>query len=230
MNTPYLKALNEFLSGFVTEQRMEKIENILARRHRYITVALEDIYQPHNASAVLRSCDAFGIQDVHIIENRNSYRINPDVELGTAQWLDLHRYRAAENNTATAIGELKSRGYRVVATAPHRNDRLLHELPLDDGPLALLFGTELTGLSDEAMDLADEYVRIPMHGFVESFNISVSAAICLYDLDQRLRESDIDWKLDEAEREQIRRSWLGASIKKHRILEEEFRRTWDAEA
>ncbi len=226
MNTSYQKALNEYLSGFVTEQRLDKIRRVLAQRHRYITVMLEDIYQPHNASAVLRSCDAFGIQDVHIVENRNRYRINPDVELGTAQWLSITRYNAGEHNTAEAVRALRKKGYRIVATAPHSDDCLLADLDLSPGPVALMFGTELSGLSDQAMELADEFVRIPMHGFVESFNISVSAALSLYDLDRRLRSSDIAFQLTEDEHCEIQGQWLAASIKKSQALEAEFRRTY----
>jgi tRNA (guanosine-2'-O-)-methyltransferase len=227
MNTAYLRELNEYLSAFVTERRLEKIHRVLADRHRYLSVVLEDIYQPHNASAVLRSCDAFGVQDVHIIENRNEYRINPDVELGTAQWLSIHRYRRQEHNTAEAVASLRQRGYRIVATAPHRNDCLLEDLPLEPGPIALMFGTELTGLSDEAMALADEYVRIPMHGFVESYNISVSAALSLYELNRRLRGSQIPFSLTDDERQRILHDWLAASIKKSDALEAEFRRSRD---
>lgn len=225
----YRTALNEYLEGFITDQRREKINSVLALRQRYITVVLEDIFQPHNASAVLRSCDAFGVQDVHIIENRNRYQINPDVELGTAQWLSLTRYGAAENNTPAAVAALKARGYRVVATAPHSDDCLIQDLDLKSGPIALMFGTELTGLSDSAMELADEFVRIPMHGFVESFNISVSAAISLFELDNRLRASHIPWKLDDEDREDIRYQWLKASLKKHASLEKEFRKKYEGQ-
>lgn len=214
MNTHELKALNDYLKGFVTPERGEKIDQVLALRQRYVTVMLEDIFQPHNASAVLRSCDAFGVQHVHIVENRNSYRINPDVELGTAQWLSLHHYRGKENNTPDAIRELKKQGYRIIATAPHSRDCLLEDLPIEKGPMALMFGTELNGLSETAMELADEFIRIPMHGFVESFNISVSAAISLQSLDRRLRNAQIAIEPDEQELEQIRHQWYRNSLKK----------------
>ncbi|WP_144082888.1 TrmH family RNA methyltransferase [Salinispira pacifica] len=214
MNTHELKALNDYLKGFVTPGRAEKIDQVLSLRQRHVTVMLEDIYQPHNASAVLRSCDAFGIQHVHIVENRNSYRINPDVELGTAQWLTLHHYREKENNTPDAIRQLKESGYRIIATAPHSRDCLLEDLSIEKGPMALMFGTELNGLSDTALDLADEFVRIPMHGFVESFNISVSAAICLSSLDRRLRDSRIPIQPDAHELQEIRHQWYRNSLKR----------------
>jgi tRNA (guanosine-2'-O-)-methyltransferase len=174
---PYDPGLADYLSRFVTPDRLERFGEVLAERTRYITVAVEDIYQPHNASAVLRTCDAFGIQDVHIIENRNIYRLNPSVELGTAQWLTLHRHRGPENNTEAAINHLRSTGYRIVATSPHARQQELEALDLNAGPVAVLFGTEKEGLSETALSLADEYVAIPMYGFVESFNISVSAAL-----------------------------------------------------
>ena len=218
------RALNDYLMGFVSPERRAKMESALRLRQRYITVVLEDIFQPHNASAVLRSCDAFGVQDLHIIENRNSYRINPDVELGTAQWLSISRYREEGNNTPKALQELKAAGYRLVAARPGRGCEPLEELSLSEGPLALMFGTELSGLSQEALEMADETFSIPMYGFVESFNISVAVAISLYSLNRRLRNSDIDWRLSQEEGEDIRGQWLRASIKNAELLEREFRR------
>ena len=229
-----------YLQRFVTEKRLERMNAVLDQRTRYLTVVLEDIFQPHNASAVLRSCDAFGIQDVHIIENRNAYRLNPDIELGTSQWLTLQKYRAklaeppdaltredrespaaAANSLRTLVG-LRDRGYRIAATVPRADGYRLSELPLEGGPIALVFGTELTGLSRTALDFADLAVAIPMHGFVESFNISVSAALCLYDLSTRLRESQIPWRITQEERQTILYRWLKTSIKKADALEREF--------
>ena len=216
------KRVNDYLAGFITPDRREKMESVLRLRQRYITVVLEDIFQPHNVSAVLRSCDAFGVQDLHIIENRNRYRINPDVELGTAQWLNINRYNGGETNTPQALSGLKEAGYRLIAALPGRDQPALNELGLEAGPVALMFGTELTGLSQAAVDMADESFSIPMHGFVESFNISVAVAITLHSLDCRLRESDIDWRLSDQEREDIRGQWLRSSVKKAAVLEREF--------
>ncbi len=214
--------LIDYLARFVTAERHARMHAVLAERTRYLTVAVEDIYQPHNASAVLRTCDCFGVQDVHIIENRNEYRLNPGVELGTAQWLTLHRYRDGENNTPTAIDSLRAAGYRVVATTPHTNQVALEELDLRAGPVALLFGNELDGLSDTALEAADEHLVIPMYGFVESFNISVSAAIVLHHLAHALRASDLDYRLDEEERRDIELAWLRSSIRRVEALEREF--------
>ncbi|MFW5689545.1 MAG: TrmH family RNA methyltransferase [Spirochaetota bacterium] len=214
--------LVEYLTGFVTAERLERMEAALAERTRYLTVVVEDIYQPHNASAVLRTCDCFGVQDVHIIENRNRYRVNPGVELGTAQWLTLRRYRERENNTAAALEAIRARGYRIVATTPHTDQVALEEFDLGAGPAALVFGNELDGLSPVALDHADAHLVIPMYGFVESFNISVSAAIVLHHLTHALRSSGLDYRLSADEREAVLLGWLRSSVGRADALEREF--------
>jgi tRNA (guanosine-2'-O-)-methyltransferase len=207
--------LIEHLSGFVTERRLKLFDKLLHYRTRYITVVLEDLFQPHNASAVLRSCDCFGIQDVHIIENQNEYRISPDVALGSYKWLTLIRHNQEKDNTRSAIAMLKKAGYRIVATTPHKNDCTLEDFSLLPGKVALLFGTELKGLSPVAMELADEYVKIPMVGFTESLNISVTAAIFIHYLAAKLRTmSNIPWQLPEKEKNGIKLDWLKKSIRK----------------
>ena len=217
-----MKELITYLSQFVTERRFNLMKEIAAQRTRYLTVVLEDIYQPHNASAVLRTCDCLGIQDVHIIENKNRYTLNPDVELGAAQWLNLVRYPKSTGNSKETILELRNKGYRIVATSPHSQDTSPDTFPLQKGPAALVFGTEMRGITPEILDMADDYIRIPMQGFTESYNVSVSAAITLYVLTQRLRESGIDWKLTEKEQDDLILSWLRKTIKHSDQLEKRF--------
>ena len=215
-------ALTEHLRAFATEARWDKIEEVVKKRTRHITVVVEDIYQPHNASAVLRSCDGFGIQDVHIIENTNHFDASSQVTIGADQWLTLHRYKEKNaNNTEACFRRLKENGYRVVATTPHENDTNLNDLPIDD-KTALVFGTELDGISERAKDLADGFVKIPMAGFSESFNISVSAAVCLYNVTRRLRASDVNWRLSDQEMEELKYTWLKKSIKAGEQLEKAF--------
>jgi tRNA (guanosine-2'-O-)-methyltransferase len=217
-----MNGLIDYLSQFATERRVQLFRDVAANRTRYITPVLENIYQPQNASAVLRTCDCLGIQDVHIIEEKNRYKLNPDVELGSAQWLNLIRYNEPANNTETAIARLKADGYRIVATTPHTRDVSLDNLDLSKGKIALLFGTELKGLSEQAIALSDEFVRIPMSGFTESFNISVSVAIIAYTLIRELRNSGINWKLDEKEQEILILDWLRKSIKDSELLEKRY--------
>ncbi len=219
-------ALRDFLIPMVNGNRLSLLDKILEQRTRYLTVVLEDIYQPHNASAVLRTCDCFGIQDVHIIENRNSFELNPEVELGSAQWLTLHRYNNRKENTSEAIKILKENGYRMVAATPHMNDVEVRDFDISIGKTAILLGTEMQGLSDEAIKMADEFVKIPMMGFTESFNISVSAAIILYQLNTRLRSSDISWKIDHSEREEIKLQWLKNSVNNIGWIEQGFKKRY----
>jgi tRNA (guanosine-2'-O-)-methyltransferase len=218
------KELIHYLSAFVTQRRLKTIDRVLGTRTRYITVLLEDIYQPHNASAVLRTCDCFGIQDVHIVENRNVYRVNPDVALGSAQWLSLRKYNRSGNNTPDALAFLRKKGYRLVVTIPHARGVPLHQFDLSKGKIALLFGTELTGLSPEAVAQADEYLYIPMTGFTESLNISVSAAVILHHLTLELRNANISWKLSALEKEKLKLEWLKNSIKKAAGIMREYHR------
>jgi len=214
--------LIKHLSEFVLPRRLQLFEEIIEKRTRYITVALEDIYQSQNASAVLRTCECLGFQDLHIIEAKNQYKLNPDVVMGSSKWLTLHRYSNVPDPTTEAIDSLRSKGYRIVATTPHKDDVDLPDLDLAKGPMALFFGTELTGLTEKMLSQADEFVKIPMHGFTESFNISVSAAITLYELGTRLRNTELPWQLTKNEKESLMLSWLRQSIKKVDLIEEQF--------
>ena len=216
------KELIQHLKQFVTDNRLEVFEKVLNNRTRYITVALEDIYQSQNASAVLRTSDCFGLQDVHIIENKNQYNINPDVTLGSSKWLNLKKYNELENNTIEAINSLRGNGYRIVATTPHSKDVDLENFDLIRGKVALFFGTELQGLSELMIENADEYLKIPMYGFTESFNISVSAAIILHHLTSKLRISEIDWRINDDEKEELMFQWLKKTIKSSSMLIQEF--------
>jgi tRNA (guanosine-2'-O-)-methyltransferase len=211
-----------FLSKYITEQRRNQFQKVLKHRTRYITVVLEDIYQTHNASAVLRSCDCFGIQDVHIIENRNKFEINKDIALGSGNWLTIHKYNQADYNTLSAINYLKSQDYRVVATSPDSKSAELPDFDLSKGKVALLFGAEKDGLTEDVFRNVDECLKIPMFGFTGSFNISVSVAIILYQLTLKLRETGIEFELSLNEMEEIELQWLRSSIKKSKLIEKEF--------
>ncbi len=216
------KDLIQYLSQFVSETRLKKFDDTINERTRHITVVLEDIYQAHNASAVLRSCDCFGIQDVHFIESRNKYKISTDVDMGASSWLSIQRHSDKENNnTINCLKSLKSKGYKIVATTPHEKDCTLDQLPIDN-KIALVFGTEIDGITDDVRNNADEFVRIPMYGFTESFNISVSAALSMYELTSRLRKSTISYQLNEEEKEDILLDWMKSSIKRCDLIIKEY--------
>ncbi len=222
MNVETQLRVIEYLNEFVTENKRNKFEQVLEQRTRHLTVVLEDIYQPHNASAVVRTTDCFGIQDIHIIENRNRFTLNPTVSVGASKWTTLHRYNQRDtDNLPTCLDNLRDKGYRIIATTPHRNDVNLSDLPIDK-PVALAFGTEESGLTQEFLEQADGFVRIPMVGFTESFNISVSVALTLYELTNRLKASEIEWKLNDDEKRELRLTWLRKVLARHKGLEERF--------
>ncbi|MCU4156849.1 RNA methyltransferase [Carboxylicivirga sp. A043] len=217
-----IEQLISFLQEFSKEERREQLWQVANDRTRYVTVVLEDIYQTQNASAVLRSCDCFGIQDVHIIENENTFNINPQVVIGATKWLHLHQYNEEANNTRACLRKLKNDGYRIVATTPHRNDVNLNDFDLSRGKTAVVFGNEREGISDIVMEEADEFMKIPMYGFSESLNISVSAAITLQHFSNQLRTSELNTKLSVDELNALYLEWLKKSIKKSELLIEEF--------
>ncbi|NEQ41574.1 MAG: RNA methyltransferase [Okeania sp. SIO3I5] len=213
-----------YLSQFVTVARWEKIISVLQQRTRYITVILEDIYQPHNASAVLRSCDSFGVQDIHIVENKNTFTITQGVTIGSDRWLTLYRYnQRGINNTEECLKKLKNEGYIIAATTPYKEQITIEELSVKK-KVALMFGSEINGLSEYAQNNADVSVKIPMVGFSESFNISVSAALCLYDVISRLKKEHNNWELNETEKLYLELDWLRKSIKGGELIEKKFLR------
>ncbi len=211
------KELLNYLLSFVTENKRQKMQQVLSDRTRYVTIVLEDVFQPHNASAALRSCDLFGVQDVHIVESNYNFKSVSAVSMGSAKWLDLHRY----DSINACVKTLKNNGYKIIATTPHTDACHLPDLSLNQ-KIALLFGTEKDGLTKEAMNLADGFVKIPMFGFTESFNISVSVALCLYHVSHTLRASDIDWHLSEQETQEIMLSWVRRILESADVLEREF--------
>jgi tRNA (guanosine-2'-O-)-methyltransferase len=195
--------LYEALSELYSENKRNLFDSLVQHRTRHIAVVLEDIYQSHNASAVLRSCDCFGVQDVHVVENRNAFNPAGDVAVGSSKWVDYYKH----HDIKEAYKHLHEKGYRIIATLPHENDTMIGDLDLSS-PVALVFGTELTGLTAEAVEGADGYVKIPMYGFTESFNISVCAALSLFSTTERIRrDPGIKWEMSEEEQLELKLYW-----------------------
>lgn len=229
MLTSRERRLQSHLEEFITPRRRRRMKSVLAERTRYIICVLEDLYDPRNGSAVIRHCDALGIQEVHAVENRSPFRSDEQVDMGSAQWLDLKIHPITDSiprsvkarrgcpdippsNTPGVLESLKQRGYRIIATTPHAEGNAVPEtLNLASAPLAIVFGSEKHGVSPEVKAAADEFLRVPMLGFVESLNISACAAICLYVITRRLRSENLPWPLTPRDAEEIYFRWVCSS-------------------
>lgn len=216
--------LKEHLSQFVSEHKREFMERVLGMRTRYVTMVLEDIYQSQNTSAVIRTCECMGLQDVHVIEMLSAWSTNKLVLKGSNKWLNIIRYKQkGQQNTALCFDHLRSKGYRIAVTDP-AGGVPIEEMPLDQ-PVAIVMGNERHGSSPYALANADMSVTIPMAGFTESMNISVSAAICLQTTLSRLRRSDLPWSLTEGEKESLRLEWYRKAVRNSEVIEREFLRS-----
>ena len=206
-----------YLEGFITENRKEGFLRVLKNRTKHFTIAMEDVFQLHNTSAVMRSCEVFGIQELNVIEQKFGKSIDKEIAMGAEKWVDINRFSSIQD----CITNLKGKGYQIIATTPHNDSCLLHEFDITK-PSALFFGTERDGLSEEVMQQADGFLKIPMVGYTESLNISVSAAIIIQDVTNRLRQSDINWQLSEEEVLEKRLDWTRKSIKDIEFIEKKF--------
>ena len=206
-----------YLEEFLTDARKEKFLKVLSQRTNHFTVAIEDVFQLHNTSAVMRSCEVFGIQQLNVVEEKFGKRIDKEIAMGAQKWVDVNRFESIGD----CIQDLKAKNYRIIATTPHENDCLLDDFDISQ-PTALFFGTERDGLSQEVLDQADGYLKIPMRGFTESLNISVSAAIIIQNLMSRLHQSNLNWQLTEEELLQKRIDWSRNSIKDIKRIEARY--------
>lgn len=214
------RLLREFLP-LISESRRARMIGVLEQRSGWLRVVLDNVYQPHNASAVVRSCDCFGVQHLHVVEKDYKYRPNADISLGAAQWLTIHRYREAQNPRTACIRDLRDSGFTIVATSLGEKTQPLENLSIDR-PLALVFGTEKEGLPSEWLEAADHHLHIPMVGFTQSLNVSVSVAICLHALTPRIRQSHFAWRLPKEEQEKVLLDWARRSVRNPQLVEAAF--------
>lgn len=209
--------LFNYLQSFLSDNRKKLFNEVIAKRTRHFTVITEDVFQLHNTSAVMRSCDVFGIQDLHVIEERFGKNIDKEIAMGAQKWVNIKRY----DTTERCIDSLREDNYQIIATTPHNDSQLLHEFDITKKS-ALFFGTEKEGLSDTVLKEADGFLKIPMYGFTESLNISVSAAIILQSLVTKLKQSNVHWQLSKEEEQLILLEWTKNTIKSVDEIVERF--------
>lgn len=215
------KKLLAYFEGYLTQKRKDTFKKVLDQRTRHFSVVLEDIFQPHNASAVVRTCDIFGVQDIHAIENKYTNKVSRHVAKGSQKWITSTRYKSDGNNTQICLDNLRSKGYQIIATTPHNDSCLLQDFDISKKS-AFVFGVEAEGVSETVIQQADGFLKIPMVGFTESLNISVAAAIILQDVTTKLRNSSIQWQLSEEEKEILYFDWVKKTIKNVIKIEEHY--------
>jgi tRNA (guanosine-2'-O-)-methyltransferase len=214
--------LLHFLQSFITENKKMRMEQVLRQRTRYIVVVLENVIDEHNVEAVVRSCECTGVQDVYIITEGKGFKPARGILRGADKWTTLIRYQDNGGQaTLSCLQHLRQRGYQIVVTLAEGPACSPEELPMDK-PLAICFGQEKTGISRLLYDHADTFLKIPMTGFTESFNVSVAAGIILYTLTRLLRHSTVNWQLTEAEKRYLRFEWTWKCLQQPDLLVKEF--------
>lgn len=211
----------DYFQQFMSDHKIQLFDKIAQERTRHFTFILEDLFHPHNASAVLRTCDCFGIQDIHMIENHHQFVNEKDISLGSAKWLSINHYNDFDSSSPRCFDQLRAQGYTIAALSPHHNDVLIEDYPIEQ-KTAFVLGAEKNGLSDYSLNNADVYIKVPIYGFTESYNVSVTAAMVMHDAVQRLRKSELDWKLSEKEQWAVKLAWTLNSIRSSRKLVRHF--------
>lgn len=203
-SSPLPSDLWNVISSQLTEERRRKMEETALQRTDRIRLVLQDIHHPHNVSACLRSAEAFGVLNVHVVDRKEPFKAS-SVAKGVDRWLNLHKHA----DIASCAAELKKGSFKIASAMPNPvNCVSLYELPLDE-PIAVLFGNEHEGMAEEFRPHVDYFFTIPMVGMVESLNISVCAAITMHDLRQRaMKQWKTKFLLSDTERNTLLNRWI----------------------
>lgn len=195
-----------YFQKFISDHKIQLFDQKTLDRTRHFTFVLEDLFHPHNASAILRTCDCMGIQDVHMIENNHQFVNEKDISLGSKKWLDVYQHNDFDTSSPSCIDKLKEDGYKIAVLNPHQEDVLIQDYPIDN-KTAFILGAEKSGLTEYSLKNADVHIKVPMYGFTESYNVSVTAALTMYDVIQRMRKSEMDWRLNEDDQWKLKMAW-----------------------
>lgn len=207
----------EYLKQFLTDERLSKIEFYAQESSDFVLPVMEDIFQFRNAAAIVRSVEACGFHKIVAMESENEFNPNLRVTKGAETWVEVEKMP----HQLESLKKIKEKGYKILAVSPEKNAIMLPDYDLKE-PVALVFGTEKEGVTEEILDFADETLAIPMYGFTKSFNVSVAAAICFYDLKQKLVKSDLDYKLSNEKLWELKVRWAKNSIKSGEEILQKF--------
>jgi tRNA (guanosine-2'-O-)-methyltransferase len=214
MNSPidYKRYLNDegflkYLEGMMPESKMQKIAQVLPYRTRHVVTVIENVLDSNNTNAILRTSEALGIQEAHLVYGNIKYIPQKSVSKGAHLWMDTFKYGEEHcNNALECIRGLKNRGYQLAVTSP---DGKCATEDLDIcKPIAVCFGQESKGISEVFINCADITIRLPQHGFTNSYNVAVAAGMVLMPIMKELRKSNIAWQLSHDEQKAIYHRWI----------------------
>lgn len=214
----HLPHIYAYLQQFLTAERLHKIEYHAEESSDFILPVLEDIYQFRNAAAIVRSVEACGFHKIVALEKENLFNPNLKVTKGADTWVNVERLPWSLDS----LQKIKNRGYRMVAVSPEKNAISLPNFKITE-PVSLIFGTEWDGITEEILEFADETLKIPMYGFTKSFNVSVAAAICMYDMKQKLLNSNLNYKLSEEKKLELKIKWAVNSLRSGEEILQNYR-------
>lgn len=207
----------EYLKQFLTEERLAKIDHFSQESSDFVLPVMDDVYQFRNAAAIIRSVEACAFHKVIAMEEENVFNPNLTVTKGAETWVEVEKMP----KNLDSLKNIKERGYKILAVSLEKNAVMLPDYQVTE-PIALVFGTELEGVSKEVIDFADETLAIPMYGFTKSYNVSVAAGICMYELKQKLLRSDIDYKLSEEKLLKMKIRWAVNSMRSGQQIFEKY--------
>lgn len=215
--------LTAYMNTFMRDERRDKLNHVLDNRTTHFCVAMEDLFYERNSGAIIRTADGYGIQNIHVIEPRDSFKskVTNIISKGAEKWVTKTQHDDIKNGAKMCIDELRSQGYQIVATSPHKDGHTIHDFDISKKS-AFFLGAEKTGISDIVMEEADDYIAMPIYGFTESYNVSVANGILLHELINRLRKSDVDWHLSEEERNDLFLDWTMKSINSSDMIADKF--------
>jgi len=203
--------LYEILAEHLSERKRKLFDQVADQRTRYITLVLEDIYQAQNTSAIQRSAESWGLQDLYVIENAHTFAHHRRIAKGANDWMDIHRFNKGKNNSKECLEQLKEKGYQIVVTTLRDDSKPLRDIDLTK-KTAVVMGTELTGASETALQYADAKMVVPTYGFTESLNVAAASACILQNMTERIRREHIDWQLSPDDQLELKIKWAKKSI------------------
>lgn len=199
------------LFDLLTEHKKNLFTTLIEYRTNHIAWLADNFYHEQNSSAIIRSADCFGYNTVFVIEDKYRFKVNEEIAMGAQKWVNTVIFQVGNVDYGQAIHAIKQSGYKLIAATPHINGLSVENLDIRK-PICIAMGSERHGHHPEILEEADGFVAIPMEGFSESLNVSVTAGVLMYTLKKRLKSEGIDWQLSDADKKRQILIWMLKTI------------------